>query len=109
MIVIVGSLGATLVATLPSDMGHAIASLKRIFMPGKYDFHYYDKVVETARRHGISVYGLLAYWSRWTKPYTEEGIDDFCRWARAVVRRYKGKVKHWEIYNEPNIFFWSGP
>jgi glycosyl hydrolase family 42 (putative beta-galactosidase)/putative glycosyl hydrolase len=77
--------------------------------PGKYDFHYYDKVVETATNHGISIYGLLAYWSRWTEPYTEQGIDDFCKWARAVVRHYKGKIKHWEIYNEPNIFFWSGP
>jgi len=76
---------------------------------GKYDFRYYDKVVETAGKHGISVYGLLAYWSRWTKPYTEQGVDDFCKWARAVVRRYKDKIKHWEIYNEPNIFFWSGP
>lgn len=77
--------------------------------PGQYDFHYYDKVVETAANHGISVYGLLAYWSRWTEPYTEQGVDDFCKWTRAVVRRYKGKIKHWEIYNEPNIFFWSGP
>ena len=77
--------------------------------PGKYDFHYYDKVVETAENHGISVYGLLAYWSRWTRPYTEQGVDDFCKWTRAVVRRYKHKIKHWEIYNEPNIFFWSGP
>ncbi len=22
---------------------------------------------------------------------------------------YKDRVKHWEIWNEPNIFFWSGP
>ncbi|HEB53957.1 MAG TPA: flagellar motor protein, partial [bacterium] len=39
MIVIIGSLGATLVATLPSDVPFAIQSLIRIFMPGKYDFH----------------------------------------------------------------------
>lgn len=77
--------------------------------PDQIDFDFYDKVVDTARRHGISVYGLLAYWSGWTKPYTHEGIEDFCTWARAVVARYKDRVKHWEIYNEPNIFFWSGP
>lgn len=76
---------------------------------GRYDFHFYDKVVETAHRHGISVYGLLAYWSNWTQPYTEQGIDDFCCWARAVVRHFKDRIKHWEIYNEPNIFFWNGP
>jgi hypothetical protein len=76
---------------------------------GAYDFHFYDVVVDTALRHGISIYGLLAYWSEWTQPYTEQGIDDFSRWARAVVRRYKDRIKCWEIYNEPNIFFWSGP
>jgi hypothetical protein len=76
---------------------------------GVYDFSFYDKVVDTALKHGISVYGLLAYWSRWTEAYTEHGIEDFCRWARAVVLRYKDRIKHWEIYNEPNIFFWSGP
>lgn len=76
---------------------------------GQYDWTFYDKLVETAERHGISVYGLLAYWSGWTKPYSLEGIDDYCRWAGAVVSRYKGRVKHWEVWNEPNIFFWSGP
>jgi chemotaxis protein MotA len=39
MIVILGSLGATMVATLPSDVPFAIKSLKRVFLPGKYDFH----------------------------------------------------------------------
>ena len=77
--------------------------------PGVYDFELYDHVVDTAIRHGISVHGLLGYGSRWTEPYTEQGIEDFCRWARAVVLRYRDRIKHWEIYNEPNIFFWSGP
>ncbi len=77
--------------------------------PGQYDFSYYDTIVDTANRHGISVYGLLSYWGRFTQPYTEKGIDDFCLWARATVRHFKGRVRHWEIYNEPNIFFWDGP
>jgi hypothetical protein len=77
---------------------------------GNFDFHFYDKVVDTARRHGINVYGLLAYWAPWTKSYTEEGIDDFCSYARTVVSHYKDKIKHWEVYNEPNLTaFWSGP
>ena len=76
---------------------------------GRFDFAYYDKLVETAHRHGISVYGLLAYWSHWTEPYTEKGIDDFCAYARATVLHFKDRIKHWEVYNEPNIFFWSGP
>ncbi|HPO14868.1 MAG TPA: family 1 glycosylhydrolase [Candidatus Hydrogenedentes bacterium] len=76
---------------------------------GTFDFHYYDQVVDTAHRHGISVYGLLSYWSTWTNAYTEEGVNDFAVWARAVVHHFKDRIKHWEVYNEPNIFFWSGP
>ena len=77
--------------------------------PGVYDFDFYDSVVDAAHAQGISVYGLLSYWGRFTEPYTQKGIDDFCTWTRAVVRRYKDRVKHWEVYNEPNIFFWHGP
>lgn len=77
--------------------------------PGRYDWTFYDRMVETARRNGIQIYGLLAYWSRWAKAYTEDGLDAYARWAEAVVRRYKDRIHHWEVWNEPNIFFWQGP
>lgn len=78
--------------------------------PGVYDFSFFDALVDTAYRHGISVYALLSYWSPFIEdPYTEEGIAAYCDYARATVRRYKDHIKHWEIYNEPNIFFWEGP
>ncbi len=76
---------------------------------GQYDWSFYDNMVATAQRHGISIYGLLAYWTGWSKSYTEEGCDQYCRWAKAVVSRYKDRIHHWEVWNEPNIFFWSGP
>lgn len=77
--------------------------------PGQFDFSFYDTLVDTATRHGISLYALLAYWSPHYPSYTLDGIEAYCRWARALVERYKGRIRHWEIYNEPNIFFWSGP
>ena len=76
---------------------------------GQFDWTFYDRVVATAKRHGIAVYGLLAYWSGWTKPYTPEGMEDYCRYAAACVRRYRDDIRHWEVWNEPNIFFWKGP
>ena len=76
---------------------------------GRFDWAYYDQVVETAQRHGISIYGLIDYWSEWTQSYTEEGIEDYCRYVEALVTHYQDRIKHWEIWNEPNIFFWSGP
>src|SRR5262245_53830615 len=57
MIVIVGSLGATMVATLPSDLPHAIRALRRWALPTKYDFHgLMEKILELAnlaRREGL--------------------------------------------------------
>ncbi|GMU20847.1 MAG: hypothetical protein AMXMBFR13_09430 [Phycisphaerae bacterium] len=76
---------------------------------GQFNWSFYDQMVEVALSQGISVYGLLDYWSSWTRPNTQEGIDAYCRWVREVVRRYKDRIRHWEIWNEPNIFFWTGP
>lgn len=76
---------------------------------GEYDWAYYDELVACARRNGITVYGIICYWSGWTKPYTEEGIADYVNFARALVRRYHKEIQYWEIWNEPNIFFWQGP
>lgn len=57
MIVIIGSLGATFVATLPSDVPFAIKALKKVFLPPKYDFQgILDKLLELAnlaRREGL--------------------------------------------------------
>ena len=57
MIVIIGSLGATMVATLPSDMPFAIKALKKAMLGTKYDFHgLMEKILELAnlaRREGL--------------------------------------------------------
>jgi len=55
---------------------------------GRFEWAFYDRMIEIAQQHGISIYGLLDYWSDWTKKDTEEGVEDYCRWARQVVRRY---------------------
>ncbi len=76
---------------------------------GEFDWSYYDNLVACARRNGITVYAIAGYWTGWTKPYTTEGIDDYVRYLQAMVRRYHGDIRQWEIWNEPNIFFWQGP
>lgn len=76
---------------------------------GTFNWDFYDRMVETAERQGIQIYGLISYWSNWTKPNTPEGIRDYAEFCRALVSRYKGRIKHWEVWNEPNIFFWTGP
>ena len=76
---------------------------------GQLDWRYYDQLVATAKKNGISIYGLLGGWAPYTKPYSDEGIEDYCRWAEATVAHYRNDIQHWEVWNEPNIFFWQGP
>ncbi len=76
---------------------------------GRFDWSYYDRLLACARRNGITVYAIVGYWTGWTKPYTPEGIDDYIQFLKVMVQRYKPEIKQWEIWNEPNIFFWQGP
>jgi hypothetical protein len=76
---------------------------------GQFDWTYYDNLIAIAKRYGISIYGLIHGWAPWTKPYTPEGIADYLAFTRELVRHYRSDVHHWEIWNEPNIFFWQGP
>ena len=70
LIVIIGSLGATMVATPMADMKLAVGGLKDAFLPPKHDFKgMLEKVLELAnlaRREG-----LLAL-----EPYTTSGEED---------------------------------
>jgi hypothetical protein len=78
--------------------------------PGEFDFRFYDELVETARAYGISIYGLVCYGTDWGPPLgSDEFVDRFCDYLRVLVDRYKDRIKHWEIWNEPNIFFWPAP
>jgi len=76
---------------------------------GRFEWSFHDGLIACARRNGITVYAIVGYWTSWTKPYTLEGIQDYVAFLRELVKRYKGDIKQWEIWNEPNIFFWQGP
>jgi hypothetical protein len=76
---------------------------------GQFNWTYYDNLVACARRNGITVYAIVGFWTGWTKPYTPEGIEDYLRFLKELVRHYQKEIKQWEIWNEPNIFFWQGP
>jgi hypothetical protein len=76
---------------------------------GEYQWKFYDDMLACAQRNGITVYAIVCYWAPWTKAYTQEGIEDYVRYLQALVKRYGKDIKQWEIWNEPNIFFWQGP
>jgi len=68
-----------------------------------------DSAIDPLRQRGIQAYLLLAYFPSWMGAKSiEERIDWFASYVGKVVAYCKNKgVKHYEIWNEPNLgHFW---
>lgn len=92
--------------------------------PGFYDWSGLDARVAAAAAKGADVvYTLGGRTPRWAssrpdaptpygpgscaEPSSEALWQD---WVRAIVTRYKGRIRFWEVWNEPDIsFFYCGP
>lgn len=72
-------------------------------------FYNYDRSIGLQAEAGIHVLGLLDYNPAWFKgknPRPEEWIKDWGDFVYNAVAHYgrdKGWVKHWELWNEPNL------
>jgi hypothetical protein len=69
----------------------------------------YDYTVAAQTNAGIRLLGLLdynPYWFKGKNPHPDEWIKDWGDFVYAVVARYgrdRGQIKHWELWNEPNL------
>ena len=73
--------------------------------PGTFDFKKYDFIVDLVSRHNIKILGLLLYSPAWSEAPWNHAPDPllYAQYARAVsVARYRDRIKHWEIWNEPD-------
>lgn len=81
---------------------------------GVYDFSKNDRLVKLAQKHNIKVLGLINRTPVWASGAENtisppKDIEDWKNFVITVVTRYKGKVAHWEAWNEPDIKkFWTG-
>lgn len=93
--------------------------------PKKGDWHFeaLDKLVSLAEKNGVEIIlplGLTPAWAS-TRPnevseYKQLGwsaepksIEDWRKYVKVVVARYKGRIHYYEIWNEPNLKgFFSG-
>jgi hypothetical protein len=78
---------------------------------GKYDFRAYERLLAALDKHRLRALLILDYsnphYDRGLSPASEEGRQAMARWAAAAVRHFRGRGVLWEMYNEPNIFFWK--
>jgi hypothetical protein len=82
---------------------------------GKYRWADYDRIVNQERKGGLQILGLLDYSNTWTfhdhgtMPHRDirQLASDFARYTYDVVRHFRGRIRYWEIWNEPNVdAFW---
>lgn len=92
--------------------------------PGQWDFSGSDPAVAASLQTGLQVLGIVDGIPGWAAAHgqppgngvprglTRAPDDPRNLWAaflRGLVTHYRGQVKYWEIWNEPDLpFFWHG-
>jgi hypothetical protein len=79
---------------------------------GQWKFDKSDWLIDFYQQHRVQMLPILCYRANWMNdpPRAEQDFGDFANYVEKVVRRYKSRVKCWEIWNEPNIpTFWKPP
>jgi len=82
--------------------------------PGIYDFAWLDHIIDDARSRGLEIwletsYGNPAYPGGGGRtlsggfPASEEGLAAWDKWVELMATRYKGKVRDWSVWNEPEL------
>jgi len=72
----------------------------------------YDNIVDLADKHGLEIIARLSSPPAWSRAAGEtngafappDDYEDFARYAQAVVKRYKGRIHYYQVWNEPNIY-----
>ncbi|HEX5760548.1 MAG TPA: cellulase family glycosylhydrolase [Thermoanaerobaculia bacterium] len=81
---------------------------------GTWDWQVYDRLAEEAAARDLELYATLAYSPDWATsgPLLSGVPDDAADWrefCRRAARRYRGRIDHWGLWNEPNLpRFWAG-
>ena len=85
---------------------------------GEFSWDHSDVVVKHAENQGLTVIARLGWVPAWARPDPQESgqettftyldgdrYDDFAAFVAAFVARYRGRVSHVILWNEPNLSF----
>lgn len=70
----------------------------------------YDRIVDTARKNGLEVIARLdrpPTWARQDNSVPEappDSFEDYGDFVASVVEHYKGRIRYYQLWNEPNIY-----
>jgi polysaccharide biosynthesis protein PslG len=78
--------------------------------PGVYDWSKYDRIVDLYRSHGLEVIARLDWSPAWVRGDYQPGLNnppdnvaDFARFVGEVVKHFRGRVRFYQLWNEPNL------
>ena len=80
--------------------------------PGVYDFGWLDHIVDDARSMGLNILLETSYANPLYKgsnelsagiPTSEEALAAWDRWVEAMAVRFRGRVRDWAMWNEPDL------
>ncbi|MCI0558932.1 MAG: hypothetical protein MN733_10585 [Nitrososphaera sp.] len=68
----------------------------------------YDRMIDTLCANDISVLGVVNHQTLFRQDYNDpataaEYRQEFAGWAEFLSEYYAGRVKYWEVWNEPNF------
>ena len=72
----------------------------------------YDQIVDLCEAHHIEIIARLSTPPDWSRQAGKrngtfappDNLNDYGNYVEAVVRRYKGRIHYYQIWNEPNIY-----
>jgi hypothetical protein len=86
----------------------------------RFDWTATDRIVGELAARKVNVLGIISYSANWATPSKEDDkqasavsfyppdLDKYANFVRTLVSHYKGTVRYWEIWNEPdNEMFWK--
>ena len=80
--------------------------------PPRSAWEKYDRIVALAEEYGLEIVARLDNPPAWSRAEGDakgtlappDDFDNYGDFVYAVVNRYKGRVKYYQIWNEPNIY-----
>lgn len=71
----------------------------------------YDDIVALAQQHDLRILARLDNPPAWSRADAGAGdqappddLADFVNYVTAVAERYRGRIRYWQVWNEPNIY-----
>jgi len=86
-----------------------------------WQFEDMDYIVNQLAKNGVEVQALLGFTAKWAAPVDKQNSKNWLDWSRCcpdeaawrnyvstMVKRYQGKIRFWEVWNEPDLSGFNG-